>query len=46
VIGDRTRITAATGWEPDVPLERTLGFLLDGWRDRARASAPPVYPPR
>jgi GDP-4-dehydro-6-deoxy-D-mannose reductase len=46
VIGDRSRITAATGWEPDVPLERTLGFLLDGWRARAQAAAPPVPPPR
>jgi GDP-4-dehydro-6-deoxy-D-mannose reductase len=44
VIGDRSRITAATGWEPDVPLERTLGFLLDGWRARVAASAPPIAP--
>lgn len=41
VVGDRSKITAATGWAPDVPLERTLGFLLDGWRARAQAVAPP-----
>ncbi len=41
VVGDRSKITAATGWAPDVPLERTLGFLLEGWRARAQAAAPP-----
>jgi GDP-4-dehydro-6-deoxy-D-mannose reductase len=46
VIGDRTKITAATGWEPDVPLERTLGYLLEGWRARAAAATPPAPPPQ
>lgn len=41
VVGDPSKIRAATGWQPDVPLERTLRFLLDGWRERI-AAAPPA----
>ena len=40
VVGDPSRIRDATGWEADVPLERTLRYLLDGWRERlARRAA-------
>lgn len=38
-VGDPSRLRAATGWEPRIPLERTLADLLDDWR--ARAAAPP-----
>ena len=32
VLGDRSRITAETGWEPEIPLEQTMRDLLDWWR--------------
>lgn len=35
LLGDRTRITEATGWEPRVPIEQTLRDLLDYWRRAA-----------
>jgi GDP-4-dehydro-6-deoxy-D-mannose reductase len=40
-VGDASRLRAATGWEPRIPLERTLFDLLDDWRARvARAPRP------
>lgn len=36
VLGDRTRITAETGWVPAVPLDRTLDDLLAYWRGVVR----------
>ncbi|HSD66531.1 MAG TPA: GDP-mannose 4,6-dehydratase [Vicinamibacteria bacterium] len=38
-VGDPARLRAATGWEPRIPLERTLRDLLDDWR--ARTETPP-----
>lgn len=32
--GDRTKIEQATGWSPEIPLERTLADVLDDWRSR------------
>jgi GDP-4-dehydro-6-deoxy-D-mannose reductase len=32
VIGSPARITRETGWQPLIPIERTLGDLLDYWR--------------
>jgi GDP-4-dehydro-6-deoxy-D-mannose reductase len=40
-VGDPSRLRAATGWEPRIPLERTLLDLLDDWRART-ATAPPA----
>jgi GDP-4-dehydro-6-deoxy-D-mannose reductase len=40
-VGDPSRLRAATGWEPRIPLERTLQDLLDDWRARIAATAPP-----
>ncbi len=40
-VGDPSRLRAATGWEPRVPLERTLLDLLDDWRARTAMAAPP-----
>jgi GDP-4-dehydro-6-deoxy-D-mannose reductase len=37
LFGDRSRFTEVTGWRPDCPLEKTLGDLLDWWRERAGA---------
>jgi GDP-4-dehydro-6-deoxy-D-mannose reductase len=36
VIGDRSRIGAETGWAPGIPIERTLGDLLEFWRDATK----------
>jgi GDP-4-dehydro-6-deoxy-D-mannose reductase len=30
--GDNTRMRAVTGWEPAIPIERTLADVLDYWR--------------
>jgi GDP-4-dehydro-6-deoxy-D-mannose reductase len=32
VLGSHARLTAETGWQPDIPIERTLGDLLQHWR--------------
>lgn len=32
LVGDPARIESATGWRPEIPLEQTLGDLLDWWR--------------
>ena len=30
--GDNTKLRAATGWAPEIPLEKTLAEVLDWWR--------------
>lgn len=32
--GDPTRLTAVTGWKPEIPLEQTLNDVLDYWRSQ------------
>ena len=32
LLGDSTRLRAATGWRPEIPFERTLDDLLSYWR--------------
>jgi GDP-4-dehydro-6-deoxy-D-mannose reductase len=32
--GSHERLTAATGWRPEIPIERTLADTLDWWRNR------------
>jgi GDP-4-dehydro-6-deoxy-D-mannose reductase len=32
LVGDATRLKTATGWEPDIPLARTLADVLQEWR--------------
>lgn len=34
VLGDPSRIAADTGWRAEIPIERTLGDLLDWWREQ------------
>jgi len=34
LIGDRSKFTKATGWEPAIPFERTLQDMLEFWRAR------------
>jgi GDP-4-dehydro-6-deoxy-D-mannose reductase len=36
--GSHARLTAATGWEPEIPLERTLADTVEWWRERAVAA--------
>jgi len=33
--GSAERLRAATGWEPEIPLERTLADSVEWWRSRA-----------
>ncbi len=35
--GDNTKLVSATGWRPEIPLDRTLTDLLDDCRTRAAA---------
>ncbi len=34
LIGDNTKFRKRTGWEPEIPIEKTLKDLLDYWRER------------
>jgi GDP-4-dehydro-6-deoxy-D-mannose reductase len=34
LIGDATKLKEATGWQPEIPLEKTLEDLLNYWRSR------------
>jgi GDP-4-dehydro-6-deoxy-D-mannose reductase len=34
LVGDNAALRAATGWEPTIPLERTLRDVLEDWRVR------------
>ncbi len=38
LIGDPGRLQAATGWQPRLTLEQTLGDLLEYWRGRVAAA--------
>jgi GDP-4-dehydro-6-deoxy-D-mannose reductase len=35
--GSHDKLTQATGWEPEIPLEQTLQDMLDWWRSRTGA---------
>jgi GDP-4-dehydro-6-deoxy-D-mannose reductase len=39
-VGDPSKLRTATGWEPRIPLDRTLADLLDDWRRRTRPETP------
>lgn len=39
LVGDPTKLREATGWAPEVPLDRTLGDLLQYWRERTAAGS-------
>jgi GDP-4-dehydro-6-deoxy-D-mannose reductase len=32
VLGDHSRLTRDTGWQPEIPLEKTADDLLSYWR--------------
>jgi GDP-4-dehydro-6-deoxy-D-mannose reductase len=38
VLGSHARLTAETGWTPEIPIERTLADILDYWRGRRAAA--------
>jgi GDP-4-dehydro-6-deoxy-D-mannose reductase len=38
VRGSAERLREATGWEPEIPLERTVGDALEAWRHRLSTS--------
>jgi GDP-4-dehydro-6-deoxy-D-mannose reductase len=42
LVGDPGRLRAATGWEPTIPLDRTLRDLLDYWRARVGVRTAPA----
>jgi GDP-4-dehydro-6-deoxy-D-mannose reductase len=42
LIGDSAKFRAETGWEPEIPLERTLADLLDYWRYRTARRPEPA----
>lgn len=42
LVCDSTKLRQQTGWEPNLPLERTLSDLLDYWRKRTAVEASPV----
>lgn len=39
VLGDASRIRAEVGWTPTIPIEQTLGDLLDYWRRAVRGGS-------
>jgi GDPmannose 4,6-dehydratase len=36
-VPDTSKFKAHTGWEPEIPFEKTMKDLLDYWRDRVKA---------
>ena len=42
LVGNPAKLREATGWEPRIPLEQTFRDLLDHWRERVGAAAPPA----
>lgn len=38
LVGDATHLRETTGWHQTIPLSETLASLLNGWRERIRAS--------
>lgn len=42
LVGDRSRVSAETGWQPEIPIDRTLADLLDYWRKETVRPALPA----
>ena len=41
LVGDPSKLQTDTGWTPRIPLEQTLGDLLENWRQRIVPAEPP-----
>jgi len=39
LIGDSTKFTMKTGWQPEIPFEKTMEDLLNYWRERIETDA-------
>lgn len=39
LVGDHARLTADTGWSPEIAIDRTLGDLLEYWRAQVQLTA-------
>ncbi len=44
LVGDRAKLTAATGWQPSIPLAVTMRDVLDFWRSRPDTQLEPRNP--
>ena len=40
LLGDSTKFRTATGWQPEIPFEKTISDLLDYWRERLGVAVP------
>ena len=40
LLGDCSKFRKATGWEPEIPFEKTMADLLDYWRERVGVQVP------
>lgn len=40
VLGSHEKLTRDTGWNPEIPLDRTIADTLDYWRERVAAEEP------
>jgi GDPmannose 4,6-dehydratase len=38
-VPDTTKFRIHTGWEPEIPFEKTMQDLLDYWRERVKTGA-------
>ena len=41
LLGDHSKLTRATGWEPQLPFRESLASILEHWRDRLKAPSAP-----
>lgn len=39
LVGDHSRLTKDTGWQPEIPFEQTLDDLLAYWRERIKSDS-------
>jgi GDP-4-dehydro-6-deoxy-D-mannose reductase len=39
LLGDCSKFKSATGWKPQIPFRKTMGDLLDYWRERLEAGS-------
>jgi GDP-4-dehydro-6-deoxy-D-mannose reductase len=42
LVGDPSLLRAATGWMPEIPIEKTLADLLADWRQRVAEGSGPT----